>query len=67
MWISLFYFPKSLFNESMLLNCLFVGLSMEAYAIAKRKLEERVVIKKALSVSKNKAETLRQFTRHESK
>lgn len=38
---------------------------MEAYAIAKRKPEERIVVKKALAISENKTETLRQFTRHE--
>lgn len=40
---------------------------MEAYAIAQRKPEERQVVKKALEASPNKAETLRQFTRHEPK
>lgn len=40
---------------------------MEAYAIAKRKPEERQVVQKALASSPNKAETLRQFTRHEPK
>lgn len=40
---------------------------MEAYAIARRKPEERQVVKKALEASPNKAETLRQFTRHEPK
>lgn len=40
---------------------------MEAYAIAKRKPEERAVVKQALQASSNKAETLRQFTRHEPK
>ncbi len=38
---------------------------MEAYAIAKRKPEERAVVKNALALSDNKAETLRRFTRHE--
>lgn len=40
---------------------------MEAYAIARRKPQEREVVKKALQTSENKAETLRQFTRHEPK
>jgi hypothetical protein len=40
---------------------------MEAYAIAKRKPEERAVVKKALEASPDKPETLRQFTRHEPK
>jgi len=40
---------------------------MEAYAIAKRKPEERAVVKQALQASSNKPETLRQFTRHEPK
>ncbi len=40
---------------------------MEAYAIAQRKPEERIILKKALQASSNKAETLRAFTRHEPK
>lgn len=38
---------------------------MEAYAIAQRKSEERLIVKKALQASSNKAETLKMFTRHE--
>jgi hypothetical protein len=37
---------------------------MEAYAIAKRKPEERAVVQNALQTSINKSETLRAFTRH---
>ncbi len=40
---------------------------MEAYAIARRKPEERLIVKKALQASSNKMETLRVFTRHEPK
>lgn len=40
---------------------------MEAYAIAKRKPEERAVVKSALATSPNKPATLREFTRHEPK
>lgn len=40
---------------------------MEAYAISQRKPEERLIIKKALQASRNKAETLKMFTRHEPK
>lgn len=38
---------------------------MEAYAIAQRKPEERLVVKKALQLSSNKPDTLKTFTRHE--
>lgn len=40
---------------------------MEAYALARRKPEERQLVQKALQTAVNKPETLRQFTRHEPK
>lgn len=40
---------------------------MEAYAISQRKPEERVVVQRALAKAENKAETLKSFTRHETR